>query len=303
MTISVSDVNDAPDARDDVFNVYLQSKPHTLDVLANDTASPDTGETLSVLSVTQPAHGRVVIEAGGRRLVYHEEDGYVGPVGFSYTIGDGRGGTDQANVQLNLSQFWRNPRNSFDVNDDRFVSPIDILLVVNYINTHGAGALPLPPDGPLAPPPYYDVNGDNFVSPVDALLIINYLNGRGRGGSGEAEGESEGVDADLGLDVFDEALSGLLDGTNNEAFGVTSHVDTQDFAGPPNSVERSSHDVALTALSQERGSADIARRSPGLRSGNVGRIGSQATSLNLALVAGAADTSAERALDEAFSNW
>ena len=67
---------------------------------------------------------------------------------------------------------WQNARNNLDVNNDGKVSPIDALLVINYLNQHGAG--PLPPT--YAGPYYLDVNGDSAVTPLDALEVINYLN-------------------------------------------------------------------------------------------------------------------------------
>ena len=76
---------------------------------------------------------------------------------------------------------FHNAANPNDTNDDGFVSPIDALLVINYLNANGPGPTP---SG--SPPPYIDVNGDNFISAIDALLVINALNIRGPGG-GESE--------------------------------------------------------------------------------------------------------------------
>lgn len=71
-----------------------------------------------------------------------------------------------------------NPVNNLDVNADGEVSPIDPLIVVNYLNrAAGEGE---------ATSMYVDVTGDGHVSPVDALELINFLNRRG---AAEAEGE------------------------------------------------------------------------------------------------------------------
>ena len=77
---------------------------------------------------------------------------------------------------------WHNPNIATDVNADNRVSPIDALLVINYLNANGSGGLPTG-----SPPPFLDVSGDNQISPVDALLVINYLN---QFGSGEGEATS-----------------------------------------------------------------------------------------------------------------
>jgi hypothetical protein len=80
-----------------------------------------------------------------------------------------------------------------DVDNDGFISPIDVLLIINRLNSQGAGPLPTPTPG-FQPPPYYDTNGDGQLSPIDALLVVNFVN------SGEAQPEGEGFSAQA--DVF-----------------------------------------------------------------------------------------------------
>ncbi len=82
---------------------------------------------------------------------------------------------------------WQNDEDPLDTDDDGLVAPLDVLLIINYLNSEGAGPLPVSPVQPNVPPPFYDVNGDNLISAIDALLIVNFLNDRGRGGG---EGES-----------------------------------------------------------------------------------------------------------------
>ena len=67
---------------------------------------------------------------------------------------------------------WQNTGKPVDVNGDGAVTPIDALVVINYLNAHGQGALP----SAFAGSNYLDVNGDNQVTPLDALSVINYLN-------------------------------------------------------------------------------------------------------------------------------
>ena len=81
---------------------------------------------------------------------------------------------------------WQNPVDALDVSGDGNTSPIDVLLVVNHINNHGAHQLPIPPQPPDLPPPFLDVNGDDHVSPLDALLVVNYLNNQTASSAGEA---------------------------------------------------------------------------------------------------------------------
>ena len=84
---------------------------------------------------------------------------------------------------------WQNSNNVLDVNADSSVSPIDVLQIINELNSFGAHALLFPTNG-NAPPPFFDVNGDNVVSPIDALQIINFLN------NAAAEGEAISLDLD-----------------------------------------------------------------------------------------------------------
>ncbi|MEO8495777.1 MAG: hypothetical protein ABI614_11945, partial [Planctomycetota bacterium] len=78
---------------------------------------------------------------------------------------------------------WRNAINQRDVNRDGYVSPVDALIVINFLNAGNR----LIAAGESFTMPYVDVSGDWTVSPLDALLIINYLNAQG---SPQPEGES-----------------------------------------------------------------------------------------------------------------
>ncbi len=66
--------------------------------------------------------------------------------------------------------------NSMDVNNDGAVTPVDSLLITNYLNKHGSGV-----QVSQGAPRRYDVNNDGVVTPVDALLINNFLNQQGEG--------------------------------------------------------------------------------------------------------------------------
>jgi hypothetical protein len=97
---------------------------------------------------------------------------------------------------LYLGPPWQSPRDPFDVNDDGFVVPLDVLLIFNELNlpqiSGAGGALPLPPPTLAFQKPFFDVSGDNFVTPLDGLAIINRLNQPG--------GESEADDISLAFD-------------------------------------------------------------------------------------------------------
>jgi Ca2+-binding RTX toxin-like protein len=71
-------------------------------VRAND-ADPD-GDPLTVESVTQPQHGTVAIQPSGR-VRYTPASGYEGSDAFTYTVGDGRGGTASAGVAITVGTY------------------------------------------------------------------------------------------------------------------------------------------------------------------------------------------------------
>ncbi|MFO0904160.1 MAG: dockerin type I domain-containing protein [Pirellulales bacterium] len=120
---------------------------------------------------------------------------------------------------------WQNSTRNTDVNNDGHVTPLDALLVVNFLNTYpGVSALPNPPPFvPFAGTPIYpdnpgtgsdffiDVNGDGFVTPLDALLVINLIN---TGGGGEGEAASVDSVVDVLPASLDPAVLASLDGNS-----------------------------------------------------------------------------------------
>jgi hypothetical protein len=101
---------------------------------------------------------------------------------------------------IDVAETWQNPDNPFDVNGRDGVTPLDVLLLVNYINAHpGDPSLPAPP---ALPPPYYDVNNDNSCTPLDVLLVINYINSHPLD-----SGESEPFDANHAEEQLADVLN------------------------------------------------------------------------------------------------
>ena len=85
---------------------------------------------------------------------------------------------------------WQNHRDRFDINDDGFVVPGDVLIMINEINDNGPLQLP-PPTGTSLAAPYWDCNGDNFFSPLDILQVINFIEGANAEGEASDELETE----------------------------------------------------------------------------------------------------------------
>jgi VCBS repeat-containing protein len=104
VTVNVVSANDLPTAGNDTATVVEDSGANTIDVLANDSFSPDVGETLTVGSVTQGAHGTVAIGPGGLSVTYTPAADYAGPDTFTYTVSDGNGGTAVATVAVDVTE-------------------------------------------------------------------------------------------------------------------------------------------------------------------------------------------------------
>ena len=98
--LTVNPVNDPPQAVDDVAETDADS-PVTVDVLANDTDVDQ--DDLSVTSHTHPANGDLVYHGDGT-FTYTPTTIQQGQDSFTYTIGDGHGGQDEAlvNIYVNL---------------------------------------------------------------------------------------------------------------------------------------------------------------------------------------------------------
>ena len=100
VSVTVSPVNNPPNAVDDTATVDADSTGNDIKALSNDT-DPD-GDTLTITEVTQGARGAVAITGGGSGLTYEPDKGYSGPDSFAYTISDGNGGFDTATVTITV---------------------------------------------------------------------------------------------------------------------------------------------------------------------------------------------------------
>ncbi|MBN1206473.1 MAG: tandem-95 repeat protein [Myxococcaceae bacterium] len=103
VTVTVTPVNDPPTGVADTFSVPANSGATTLDVLANDSSAPDTGETLTVTAVTQPATGgSVSVAPGGTGVVFTPPSNFTGTLTFTYVLSDGNGGTATVTVTVSV---------------------------------------------------------------------------------------------------------------------------------------------------------------------------------------------------------
>ena len=104
VTVQITDVNDPPVATNDVFTVAENSTANVLQVLLNDNSGVDTGETLTVSSVsTGSAEGGIQLGSSGLNILYSPKLNFKGTETFTYTLSDGRGGSATGTVSVNVA--------------------------------------------------------------------------------------------------------------------------------------------------------------------------------------------------------
>src|SRR6185503_6500071 len=114
VTMTVTGVNDNPTANNDVATVVEDSSATVVPVLANDSFAPDTGEPLTVTSVTQGSNGGTVTLVGGV-VTYAPAANVSGTETFTYTISDGNGGSSTGTVTMTVTAVNDNPTANNDI--------------------------------------------------------------------------------------------------------------------------------------------------------------------------------------------
>ena len=98
ITVQVTNVNDAPIAVDDTFDIPADGPEVALPVLDNDIEI-DPGDSISISGFpTRPEHG--IVRVDGRNVYYTAQPGYHGEDRFTYRIADLSGETSMARVTL-----------------------------------------------------------------------------------------------------------------------------------------------------------------------------------------------------------
>jgi VCBS repeat-containing protein len=210
--ITIAPVNDAPRVVDDLVYTTPQGVAlRTTDargtltttrnddgVLANDRDIE--GNAFTARLTVAPTKGTVTLNTDGTFTYTPNATTLTGAVdSFRYEAIDSLGAVStQATVSVTITNppppRHQNPIQNLDVDADGFISPIDALIVINFINFNGSSVSVV---GLPDPPPYRDVNGNNVIEPLDVLSVINYINNRRNGGAGEGAGEGEGESAGL----------------------------------------------------------------------------------------------------------
>jgi hypothetical protein len=166
--------NHAPVAGDDHYSIVVNQvlSLKFSDLLRNDV-DPD-GDRLFISFFGNDVHGSVEFDSATTSILFTPDFGYAGQGGFQYIVHDGDlTAVGTVTIDIEASFQGHNSLNGLDVNDDGQVSPIDALLIINYLNAPKEAA---PDSGVMAVNAYYDVVADNVIAPLDALTVINYLN-------------------------------------------------------------------------------------------------------------------------------
>lgn len=184
--VSVLDVNETPQ-----IAVSLAEQTIEANVLfnfgfpSNSFVDPDAGDVLHYtgqLTDGSPLPSWISFDPLLRQFSGAASDAHVGKLDISVVASDSASPslttTQSFQFTIAANPFpWHDTVEPLDVNRDGSIAPVDVLIVINELNSPTTarigGKLPLPYD-PLAYP--FDVNADGFVTPVDALIVINFLN-------------------------------------------------------------------------------------------------------------------------------
>lgn len=127
VSVTVNAVNDAPVAGDDSSEVNEDGSV-VISVLDNDT-DIDTGDTLTIVSAADPAHGTVSIATDKLTLTYAPDADWTGTETFTYTMQDAAGAQSTATVTVEVNPLNDAP----DAQDDTLSSEEDQSVSLNVL--------------------------------------------------------------------------------------------------------------------------------------------------------------------------
>jgi hypothetical protein len=132
VSITVMSANDTPNAKDDSARTLEDTPIKAIDVLGNDTDADD--DQLTTSAVTQGRNGSVTINADNT-LSYSPKANFYGTDSFTYTISDGKGGTDKATVNVKVKAVNDAPT----ANDERVTTQEDKSVSITLVGNDPDG--------------------------------------------------------------------------------------------------------------------------------------------------------------------
>ena len=176
LTVTVTPVNDAPEAIADTATVSEDSATTSIDVIANDT-DVDLGNILSLTTVSTPGTGTVSINSDGFSVDYIPSANFNGTEVITYTVSDG---TDTATGTLTVTVTSVNDApeaiaDTATVSEDSATTSIDVIandtdeeedtLTLTLVNTSGTGTVSINLDGVSVDyTPSADFNGTEVIT-------------------------------------------------------------------------------------------------------------------------------------------
>ncbi len=256
LTITVTDQDDEPTRLVLTESASIQENQTGQKIGSVSVLDPDVGEVYS-FSVSD---NRFEVVRGTIQLKSDSSVSFVEPGYFDLTVTatSERSGT-QLSGKLRLSiekdtTPYHNDINPYDVDGDGVLTPLDPLILINYINNNGTGPIEQPGEGEGRLPDL-DVDGDGKVTPLDILILINKLNE-------QAEAEGQGPED---FAVESDLLKVGMDGVQSGAGELGQSFKNQSSQMVPNSqLANNLNDASLASylsdLSDDVGSRKSRRK-------------------------------------------
>ncbi|WP_299614391.1 tandem-95 repeat protein [uncultured Tateyamaria sp.] len=221
--VTVNPVNDAPDAVNDAVTTD-EDTPITIDALDNDTDVD--GDDLTITGASVPAE-QGTVEIVGNELLFTPAENFNGDATISYSISDGDGGTDTADVVVTVTPVNDDPVAVDDLADTMEDEAVVIDLIDNDTDVDGD---PLTIGTVSVPPEQGEVvdNGDGTVTFTPApnfngTATIDYTVIDGQGGEDDGQAivsvgaVNDGPDAVDDTATTDEDTPVTIDVLDNDA--------------------------------------------------------------------------------------
>lgn len=187
LAISLADNFAAPTLIDGATGTHLG---RALTIRLSDYIQP-TGVPIDFQSfeIVGPPQNGSITSIGDGTVRYDGIGGFVGSDSLAFTVRDRDGRiSNRASISIRVvSSPLQNAVESWDVDNDKNVIPLDALLVLNFVALQRRDPQVVPVEFQA---PFYDVNGDRNIQPLDALVVLNEIARRRQVASGSAEGES-----------------------------------------------------------------------------------------------------------------
>ena len=141
----------------------------------------------------------------------------------------------------NAVPTWQNPSDGEDVDGSGYVTPLDVLMLINKINAGSSGALPAPTEKRPGVARYYDVSGEGQLNATDVLHVINRINGVSGGstGTGQPLGAGQG-------DFFPQSFPDIYGRASHAPGTGAAETDLQGYDGrglPPEVISYQPNDA------------------------------------------------------------